>query len=381
MDEMKILYAGDLLIEPPGGAELSMSRLLHELSHDHEVLVVTPQRGAFPGERGKAVRVHSVDLPLHVSVLRSAVRDLAANHHWQRIVEKTIIRSRPDVLITQRSLSPASVKAAREQGIPSIVFVRDLTPVCPACPTFGMRECQGRCQQHMPVHLKPFYHFFRKMRARYHAMLSAADLVVANSRFIADAIHSCTGRRAKVVYPFIDEPEQGNGLGDRVGFLRPEKTKGVDVFLSVARQYSQQYLVAGPATRSVKKELDKLPHVEYHPWIADIDEFYRQCRVLLVPSLWPEPFGRVAAEAMARGIPCIVSDRGALPEVVGDAGIIIHNREDTKAWSEAISSVLEDDELRANLQKKSRKRARQFRFSTTFADFKNTVREELGLNI
>lgn len=38
---------------------------------------------------------------------------------------------------------------------------------------------------------------------------------------------------------------------------------------------------------------------------------------------YPESFCRVAAEAMANGIPVIVSSRGALPEVVGDAGIII----------------------------------------------------------
>ena len=38
---------------------------------------------------------------------------------------------------------------------------------------------------------------------------------------------------------------------------------------------------------------------------------------------YPESFCRVAAEAMANGIPVIVSSRGALPEVVGDAGIIL----------------------------------------------------------
>ncbi|MCY7419763.1 MAG: glycosyltransferase, partial [Chloroflexi bacterium] len=40
-------------------------------------------------------------------------------------------------------------------------------------------------------------------------------------------------------------------------------------------------------------------------------------RILLVPSVWDEPFGRVAAEAMINGIPPIVSDRGSLPGVIG----------------------------------------------------------------
>jgi glycosyltransferase involved in cell wall biosynthesis len=40
-------------------------------------------------------------------------------------------------------------------------------------------------------------------------------------------------------------------------------------------------------------------------------------RILLVPSVWEEPFGRVAAEAMINGIPPLVGNRGALPDVVG----------------------------------------------------------------
>ncbi len=46
-------------------------------------------------------------------------------------------------------------------------------------------------------------------------------------------------------------------------------------------------------------------------------EYFALTRMLLVPSVWEEPFGRVAAEAMVNGIPAIVSNRGALPEVVG----------------------------------------------------------------
>ena len=40
-------------------------------------------------------------------------------------------------------------------------------------------------------------------------------------------------------------------------------------------------------------------------------------RILLVPSVWEEPFGRVAAEAMINAIPPLVSNRGSLPHVIG----------------------------------------------------------------
>jgi glycosyltransferase involved in cell wall biosynthesis len=46
-------------------------------------------------------------------------------------------------------------------------------------------------------------------------------------------------------------------------------------------------------------------------------DYFALTRVLLVPSVWEEPFGRVAAEAMINGIPPLVSHRGSLPHVVG----------------------------------------------------------------
>jgi glycosyltransferase involved in cell wall biosynthesis len=46
-------------------------------------------------------------------------------------------------------------------------------------------------------------------------------------------------------------------------------------------------------------------------------DYFALTRILLVPSVWEEPFGRVAAEAMINAIPPIVGDRGSLPHVVG----------------------------------------------------------------
>ncbi|MDP3953044.1 glycosyltransferase [Microbacterium sp.] len=58
-----------------------------------------------------------------------------------------------------------------------------------------------------------------------------------------------------------------------------------------------------------------------------VDEFYRAIDVLAVPSVprdgWTEQFGRVAVEAMASDVPVVSSDAGALPDVVGGAGIVV----------------------------------------------------------
>jgi glycosyltransferase involved in cell wall biosynthesis len=59
------------------------------------------------------------------------------------------------------------------------------------------------------------------------------------------------------------------------------------------------------------------------PALPQPKEIYAATRVLLVPSLWLEPAGRVAAEALLNGIPPIVSDRGGLPEVCNGAGFTL----------------------------------------------------------
>lgn len=83
-----------------------------------------------------------------------------------------------------------------------------------------------------------------------------------------------------------------------------------------------------------------------------VPAFYSTLHVLAVPSIpragWTEQFGRVAVEAMAAGIPVVSSDAGALPDVVGGAGIVVPAG-DTAALATALiaASTTRAAELRA----------------------------------
>lgn len=72
---------------------------------------------------------------------------------------------------------------------------------------------------------------------------------------------------------------------------------------------------------------------------AERDAFIRHATVLLLPSLH-EGFGRTALEAMSAGVPVIASNRGAIPEVVGDAGLLLEP-DDKMAWIQGISDAFE----------------------------------------
>jgi glycosyltransferase involved in cell wall biosynthesis len=83
---------------------------------------------------------------------------------------------------------------------------------------------------------------------------------------------------------------------------------------------------------------------------------------LVLPSLttprWKEQYGRVLTEAMATGIPVVGSDSGAIPEVIGDAGIVTPEG-DPIALAAALESVLFDDATRSKLIARGRSRVEE----------------------
>ncbi len=93
-----------------------------------------------------------------------------------------------------------------------------------------------------------------------------------------------------------------------------------------------------PVLQEFASELNVANDCEWKGWIDDIDKvnLLQECRALIIPSLW-EGFGLPALEAMACGTLVISSDRGALPEVVGNAGIFVD-----PLSSEMMASTIEE---------------------------------------
>jgi len=101
---------------------------------------------------------------------------------------------------------------------------------------------------------------------------------------------------------------------------------------------------------------------------ADLPALYSGATCFVYPSFF-EGFGLPPLEAMKCGTPVIVGDRTSLPEVVGDAGVLV-NPYDIDAIAAAIASVVDDSSLRTILRTKSLNRARIF-------DWRETARQTL----
>jgi glycosyltransferase involved in cell wall biosynthesis len=107
----------------------------------------------------------------------------------------------------------------------------------------------------------------------------------------------------------------------------------------------------------------------------ELRAFYARSAVAVVPSEY-EGFGLPAGEAMACGTPLVSTDGGALPEVVGDAGIIVPTR-DSDALAAAIGGLLTDPGARARLGERGRQRIVEHfsweRAATALGDLYRTV--------
>ena len=92
----------------------------------------------------------------------------------------------------------------------------------------------------------------------------------------------------------------------------------------------------------------------------DLPLFYNGADLFVYPSLY-EGFGLPPLEAMASEVPVVASNASSVPEVTGDAAVLVHPK-DTLSLSKAIFKALTDEELRHNLIENGKKRVKRYRW-------------------
>ena len=115
-------------------------------------------------------------------------------------------------------------------------------------------------------------------------------------------------------------------------------------------------------TLDLPPQMERVRFLGYVPDVA-LPSLYEGAKLFVFPSL-DEGFGLPVLEAMACGTPVIVSNGGALPEVVGEAGMIF-NLSETDGLSKAMTACLSDEELRLSLREKGLSQASLFSWHRT----------------
>lgn len=159
--------------------------------------------------------------------------------------------------------------------------------------------------------------------------------VVVTTEFARRHYERVLGRRCEVIpNPLRRDRVVAEDVAPRyLTFVNPQVHKGAAVFARIAVELARRrpeiplLVVEGRGMADdlsrVGLDLSGLHNLHRMSNTPDPRDFYRVSRAVLMPSLCRETFGRVAAEAMANGIPVLASDRGALPETVGDGGFVL----------------------------------------------------------
>jgi alpha-1,3-rhamnosyl/mannosyltransferase len=160
-----------------------------------------------------------------------------------------------------------------------------------------------------------------------------------------------------------------------VGTVEPRKNLDLllDAWLALPGELRSEYelVVAGGAgwhaEKTLRRLMSGLPGVRYLGYVpeADVPGLTRGAEVLAMPSLY-EGFGFPVAQAMAAGVAVLTSNVSSLPEVAGEAGVLVdpRSREEVRAGFERL---LESAELRQRLGSAGRERARLFSWENAAA--------------
>lgn len=213
---------------------------------------------------------------------------------------------------------------------------------------------------------------------------NALDLYTFSSPIIEGIYHDFgVGQGRSLVLPeFIDfndfktsEPFACRSGADKFHLLymgRLIREKGLDVLLRAVQLLENKDIIldiigSGAAEKyfvSLSQQLLIADRLNWYPWLdfRSVGGAYRHAQVFVFPSLWPEPFGIIAVEAMLCGVPVIAaSDTGPAWIVGENAGLIFKNG-DFNDLAKKIKNVCEDQALRQELIKNGRERAESFRY-------------------
>jgi glycosyltransferase involved in cell wall biosynthesis len=371
---MKILAVEENLLNPHGGGELSFQTLLERLSESHNIF-------AF----GKCIRVPANVIRyslsgFHVFEMPRAqfLNKYLVFKQVEQQIAKYIRRISPDLILAQQDFAAPTLKAAYYARVPSIGFIRNYEHFC-LCNN-PESDCNRHCSACYGYQLyNPYRYCVDAVFAYEKKWLKRASMLVSNSEYVRDVIKGWIGVDSSVVYPFIKGIPASRIDPEYITFINPQRHKGIDIILKIANLIPEKkFLIVGSIPVS-RKEGTSL-NVSQIPWVKDMSIVYSRTRILLVPSIWPEPFGRVCVEGAFLGIPSIASRVGGIPEAVGTGGILIDDFENPKEWMRAIK-ILDSEDVYQKLSSYARRHAEKFSLDTVVQTFKDHTRERLGLQL
>ena len=297
-------------------------------------------------------------------------------------------------IATQQVQSPA---LARKYGIEVFNSPGNTAPLFLPCPS--VLTIKTMHHYHLPETLGWQRALFR--RTMIYASAKRATFIIANSRSNRDDIVRFLGiapERVALVHEAVDREcfradlsdEQVAATLEKKGVRRPYLLNVSSIWpyknqLTLVRAYGRlvrehgiphELVLAGASDQpayaaqvhDAVKEIGlegRVRFLGYQPH-AELAYIYRGADVFVYPSSF-ETFGLTLPEAMACGVPIVCSDRGSLPEIAGDAALIVHPERDQEIAA-AVWRILSNPKLHTDLVAKGFRRVSDFSWEKTAAE-------------
>jgi hypothetical protein len=211
------------------------------------------------------------------------------------------------------------------------------------------------------------------------------------SQFLTDVYREKLGLISTPIEPPIDwatvvAPTESRAF---VTFVHPSPHKGLFLFARLADMLGSRrpdipvlVVQSGRSGGSLNAipgiDFGRYPQIMAAPPVPTPAEYFALTRILLAPSVWEEPFGRVAAEAMINAIPPLVGNRGSLPQVVGGDFSVggggrvlpipdwltvtttqLPSEQEVEPWYEAVCQLWDDPDLYRSVATRAREIAHE----------------------
>ena len=382
---MRVLMLAQFYPPIAGGEEHVVEALGIELARKgHHVAVATVQHPGF-ARREEVEGVHVHRLRSAASALRFLYSDDRLHAPpgpdpalgWQ--LRRVLEVERPDIVHAHNWMIHSYLPLKLSAGLPLILSLHDYSLVC------SMKRLMRRGTPcHGPGIVKCLRcagdHYGAVKGAGVAAMVGATawpeaaliDAYVPVSQAVADGNRLHLRHTPYEVIPNFFSPPRAPQPpwtdrlpeGEFVLFAGDVSyEKGAGVLLQAFARTGQsamslvligrQFLEPGPEEARGVIRIDPLDH-------GSVLEAFRRCALAVVPSLWPEPSGLVALEAMAMGKPVIASRTGGLPEVVvhGETGLLVRCG-DVEELQRALRLLMSDHHLRKRYGEAGRRRLEQ----------------------
>jgi len=342
-----------------GGGEINLQTIATALAEQgHAISILTSYFSELkPYEEIKEVKIYRrLKTGQNPSTFKNnLIRSLKFPKSIQRETKKITLEIKPDIIHFIGTSIIAAPKL-RSLGIPLFATIESYPTLCPKGDRWyrGKEECKVVCslRQFVPCqshskeigkmknkwYLKynPFFllfvynHYQKLNQALQHCQLIAISDYVKNL-LIQQGHASTVIPNALDLKPFQKAQKKGkdNAGKPRILFLGSlMESKGPQVLLEAIKGINCRCDLYGEGAMKEQLQqiidqnhLDAMIHAPV-PY-REIPEIYAQADVVVFPSLWPEPFGRIAIEAQAAGKMVIGSDIGGIKETMADGGFLV----------------------------------------------------------